>query len=247
MNCGCTMHHPMCAVGVELFTTFVWFQQQWHAAPAEQQEKHWEDVSSARGAYIDHVQGWRQGDVRVRQQKGSWRLERRQREQWTFQFGMTGEETLRAWLKAQGFWRYAQIDIGETQDRLTGYYHQRTSRAGDDSENNAATTKPLWQDGQRNAPSHAQKGDPPFEDHLSAEVDQTTEMALLIAVLVGRFSHPLTLVDRLSLQRKAVSWLVSRGVQQIGADERHTIAVLIEKAIALREMLEHQNPNERRQ
>ena len=243
MNCGCTMHHPMCAVGVELFTTFVWFQQQWHAAPGEQQEKHWEDVSSARSAYIDHVQGWRQGDVRVRQEKGTWRLERRHREQWAFQFGMTGEETLRAWLKAQGFWRYAQIDIREPQDRLTGYYHQRASRVESSLGNAAAITKPLWQDGQRDAPSHAQKGDPPFEDHG----DQATEMALLIAVLVGRFSHPLTLVDRLSIQRKAVSWLVSRGVQQVGAGERHTIAVLIEKAMALREMLEHQNPNERRQ
>ncbi len=241
MNCGCTMHHPMCAVGVERFAALVRSQQQLKRVPGEEQEKHWEDVSSARSAYIDHVQGWRQGDVRVRQEKGTWRLERRQREQWAFQFGMTGEKTLRAWLKAQGFWRYAQIDGGESQDRLTGYYHQRASRADRGLENTAATTKPLWQDGQRDAPSHAQKGD------WSADVDQTTEMVLLIAMLVGRFSHPLTLVDRLSIQRKAVSWLASRGQHQIGAGERNTIAVLIEKAMALREMLERQRPNERRQ
>jgi len=44
-----------------------------------------------------------------------------------------------------------------------------------------------------------------------------------------------------------VSWLASRGLQQIGAGERHTIAILIEKAMALREILEHQFSNERRQ
>jgi hypothetical protein len=233
MNCGCTLtlYHPQCAIGGELFATIDQSQQAFQTASGERRETAWEALAQARIAYTDHVHGWRQGDMRIRQEGGRWRLERRHQEQWIFQVSMTGEETLRVWLKGHRFWRYAQIDGGEPQDRLTGYYHQRNAPASQiriDGVNTPFPTGPGEQEMQRHVPQSAH-----------AEVDQKTEMALLIAVLVGRFARPLTVVDRLSLQRKAVHWLLSRGgMQQIEAGEWHVIDLLIEQAIAIRKQLD---------
>lgn len=230
MNCGCTLQHSQCALGEELFTAILQLQQAFHATSGEQRDTAWEALSQARIAYSDHMHGWRQGDVRIRQDGGRWLLERRHQEQWTFQLSIAVEETLRVWLKGHRFWRYAQIDGGEPQDRVTGYYHQRNGRVRQtrlDGLNTSFTTGLLPQETRRHVPPLMPQ----------AKVDQKAELALLIALLVGRSPRQLTVVDRLYIQRKAVNWLVSSGIQPIEAGDRQAIDIFIEKAIAIRDLL----------
>lgn len=228
MHCGCRVQYPRCVPGKKLFAALVQSQAQFQAASGKDRDILWEDVAAAHRAYDDHLHGWRQGDMRVRRSENeTWRLERRQGGQWIFQCGMTTGEALRAKLREQGFWRYAQIDPGMPQDHLTGYYHQRTTltrHLRDTLEHIPPLTEPLWHEVQGKEFTQQWRIALSFEERL-------TELALLIAVLVGRHPQPLTPVERLHIQRRAVHWLLSHGIEHVEAPDLRTIALLIEKAI----------------
>ena len=233
MRCGCSLQRPECAVGKRLFAALMQASQRVALLTERERAQQWEQVHRARRAYVDHVWGWRQGDVRVRYEEGRWCLERREREQWVFRVVGREEAALHAWLKEQGFWRYAQLDGDGQKDRLTGYYHQRTT-SGEQARSPVASAvaQTLPKDAHR--PSQEAV---PLEHVLRPELDLKTQLALVIAVLVGRETPPLTPGDRLSIQRKAVEWLLVQGVPLIREDEVKTITILIEEAICIRDSL----------
>jgi hypothetical protein len=54
-------------------------------------------------------------------------VERHDLEDWVLSFTMSVPAILLACLRAQGLWRYAQLEEDQPRDRLTGYYHQRAA------------------------------------------------------------------------------------------------------------------------
>ncbi len=235
MQCGCTLEHPGCARGEALFTVLVQAQYHFTTASREDREEQWETFSQARIAYLDHMRGWRQGDLRVRNQGGTWLVELHQQDQWLLQFGTSNGTELQAWLK-QRFWRYAQLDEMEFRDHLTGYYHQRPLLAHL-SDGGQEETRPIARlvvgQQRRNAWSATDLS----KEAMRLELDRKTQVALMIALQIGHASHPLTPMDHLSLQRKAVDLLLSNGEQCIEAEDIAWIQVVIEEATHLRETL----------
>lgn len=239
MRCGCTIQYPCCARGEELFTALVQSHHRLNTASREDREEQWDAFYQARIAYLDHMQGRRQGDLSVRYQGGTWLVEQRHQEQWPLQFSTTNDAELQIWLK-QSFWRYAQLDGDEYRDRLTGYYHRRPSPAHP-SDSSAEQTRPLAR-----LVVGQQKGDalpyPQVATDPSKEVERPmlelrTQVALVIAVQVGHAPQPLTPLDYLSLQRKAVDVLLSSNVQRIEAEDLTWIQIVIDEAVRLRETL----------
>lgn len=235
MQCGCTIEHPACARGEALFTALVQAQYHFTTASGENREEQWEMFSQARIAYLDHVHGWRQGDLRVRNQGGTWLVEQHQQAQWPLQFGTTDGTELQAWLK-QRFWRYAQLDEMGFRDHLTGYYHQRPLPAhlSDCSREETRPMARLLVGQQRRHPWSAISLS---KEAVRPEVDRKTQIALVIAVQIGHTSQPLTPLDHLSLQRKAIDLLLSSGEQRIEAEDITWIQAVIEEAEHLRETL----------
>jgi hypothetical protein len=227
MNCGCTIHYPVCAVGEKLFAALVQTQQL-SPGPSVQQESRQKAFPNARALYLDHIYGWRQGDVRMRFEQGRWLLETRQQELWSFQLATSDDGALRAWLKERGFWRYAPITWGQPWDRLTGYYHQR-DRAP--SHSHQASLAGLEQS--------VEQQETLLLASFRPERDPKTQMALLVGVLVGCSSQPLSLRDRLAIQRKAVHQFVSGGGELTNRHDVKQVMAIIDDAIRLCETLKH--------
>lgn len=237
MQCGCTMYYPGCASGEALFAALIQAQHRLNTASREDREGQWATFSLARLAYLDHLHGWRQGDFRVRNQRGTWLVEQHQQDQWPLQFGTNNETELRNWLR-ESFWRYAQLEEVECRDRLTGYYHRRPSPTAL-GENSWEHTRPLAQVVMGQQREHALS-----TEAAQPELDCRTQVALLIAVQIGHASHPPTPLESLTLQRKAVDLLVSSREQPIRAEDITWIQVVMEEAARLRETLPQAQDNE---
>ncbi|HZO71015.1 MAG TPA: hypothetical protein VFB60_02365 [Ktedonobacteraceae bacterium] len=229
MRCGCTMNYPGCTRGEALFAALIQAQHRLNATPREDREEQWAAFSLVRLAYLDHLHSWRQGDLRVRHQGGTWLVEQHRQDRWPLQFGTSNEAELRHWLR-EGFWRYAQLEDVELRDRLTGYYHRRPSPALL-SDSSQAPTRPLAQVVMGQQWEHARSTEP-----VKPELDCKTWVALLIAVQISHASHPLTPLESLALQRKAVDLLVSSGEQPIRAEDITWIQAVMEEAAHLCEM-----------
>jgi hypothetical protein len=127
MPCGCTPQQPACDEGHALFDAYVRAGRDLHLSRGSAREQAWDNYYTHRIAYHDHLHGWRQGDVRVRIEGEDWIVERHDLEDWVLSFTMSVPAILHACLRAQGLWRYAQLEEDQTRDRLTGYYHQRAA------------------------------------------------------------------------------------------------------------------------
>jgi len=234
MQCGCTLEHPGCASGEALFAALIQAQHHLNTASREDREEQWETFYQARIAYFDHVQGWRQGDLRVRNQGGTWLVEQHQQDQWPLQFGTTNEAELRAWLK-QGFWRYAQLDGMQLRDHLTGYYHQRPLPASL-SDSSREETRPMAQPVVGRYQSNVRSATDLLKEVAKPKLDLKTQVALLIAVQIGHASRLLTPIEHLALQRKAIDLLLSSGEQRIEAEDVTWIQAVMEEAARLCEI-----------
>jgi len=223
------MDYPGCARGEALFAVLIQVRHHLNTASREDREEQWKTFSLARLAYLDHLHGWRQGDLRVRHRGRTWLVEQRQQDQWLLQFGTSDEAELRRWLR-EGFWRYAQLEDVELRDRLTGYYHRRPAPAVI-SDSSHAPTRPLAQVVMRQQRQHV-----PSTEGTRPELDCRTRVVLLIAVQIGCASHPPTPLESLTLQHKAVDLLVSSGEQPIRAEDITWIQAVMEEAARLREM-----------
>lgn len=241
MQCGCTLESPSCARGEVLFALLVQAQHHLNTASREDREEQWEIWCQARIPYLDHLYGWRQSDLRVRFQCGTWLIERRHQDQWPLQFGTTNKAELRSWLR-EGFWRYAQLDEQEMRDGLTGYYHQRASLAFL-SDSSREHTRPMAQPLVGQQQGKTQSTTLFSKEVVRPELEPKTQVALMIAVQIGLASHPPTPLDHLTLQRKAVDLLLASGVQHIEADDIAWIQGVIEEAVRLRET--QQQPQDR--
>ena len=234
MRCRCTTDYPGCARGEVLFAALIQAQHHLNTASREDREEQWKTFSLARLAYLDHLHGWRQGDLRVRHRGRSWLVEQRQQDQWPLQFGTSDEAELQRWLR-ESFWRYAQLDGQEYRDRLTGYYHRRSSPAFL-SESSRVHTRPPAQPAMGPRRGHTRSALDPSKEVARPELDCRTRVALMIVVQIGHASHPLTPLDHLTLQRKAVDLLLANG-ERIAAGDITWIQVVIEEAVRLRETL----------
>lgn len=209
-RCKCTREQPACVAGKELF------------AVQQQVATHPQAYYQAYLAYHDHLEGCRQGDLKICKALTSWRIEHRQQGQWVPYFNTPEMVPLRAWLKAQHAWRYAQIEAGQPQDHLTGYYHlpQRVVQ----QEHTQATVS-------QRAPKKNSAQD---EERTAAS---SRAMSMLIALVIGSAQPLLTPLDRLLVQRKVIGLLLTAQGTQVSEIDIHLIDSLIDEAIRLREVL----------
>jgi hypothetical protein len=230
---GCTIQRPhsRCLEGGHLFGAFIQAKYALSTATHQQQHERWQISTSAQQAYLSHVVGWREGDLRIRRWETTWLIDFYQQGRWFFH-KVTEEGPLQAWLLEQGYRRYAPLE-NRDEESLAGYYRKpargKTTRVLD-----------LGTSGHPLTP-------PPAEVHTSAsnaesgEIDVRTHVAILLAILVARSAHPLTALDRLYLQRQAVQALLSHGIERIGQDDVRKIEALINEAVQVREQLERRH------
>ncbi len=242
MHCGCTRQQPVCARGTELFRVLQLIAAQLQTLPAGTQQAIAAQTLSAHAwdAYRAHVEGWREGDLKVRRVDAAWIVEQRQQDSWHVLFGVAeGESFVRAWLKERGYWRYAQLDAPHVRDQATGYYHRRTMPA---EQTSATSVHPPSLSGLSVTPGRTvqeQQHAPQQRPMLLLEADQkrNIHVALLIALLIGQ-RQALTPLERLRVQRVVVEYLLLRSdTLLVQANDLNTIDRLIDEALALRVQL----------
>ena len=215
-SCGCTHARPApgCVQGAELYAA--WIRAEHVRQGSEEQWAH-----EAEHAYLNHVEGRRPGELLVRRDCDGWSVEWRLGSQWVFQFGTTDEVWLRAWLKEQGYWRYAQVERGDVQDRLTGFYRVRVTIAAPPV-STAGPTMPL--------PVLRRSGEETFDAQQEVEINLKTRLAMLIAGLLAGSAAPLGASERLQVQRQAIAFLLQQGTPSVGPAEVHLIDALMAEA-----------------
>ena len=85
-------------------------------------DEYWTVYAVARDAYLDHLRGWQEGDMKVQREIGMWMLYTRCCGQWVLQFATREERCVMDWLNGR---RYQQCVRATAQRHwLAGYYRQ---------------------------------------------------------------------------------------------------------------------------
>jgi len=232
MKCRCTMTVPQCNLGHLLFTELIQVQGLWSTAFEEKKKEMWQRYIQAHHAYRRHIEGWHDNDIRVERVMGGWEIKHLDGKPLLY-FRAAEEAHLQQWFVEQGFSRYAMLGENELQDQYTGYYRKPHSPATAHAKRNAQALRGSEQPGAALPSTRAE--DIPSNMVLPTIVDPKMRIAMLITTLVNRFSRPLTLVDRLLVQRRAVDLLLHYGVQSVGPREIQIIDGVIEEALHMKE------------
>ncbi len=226
---GCTAERPhaACLEGCHLFAAFIRAKHALSSSAAgENQQERWQAYSRAQQAYLSHIAGWQEGDLRIRQEATTWLIEVYQQGVWSSHDIATQEGPLQAWLLEQGYRRYAPLESGP-EESLAGYY-RHLARGN--------TTRILSLQETPHSPVLPQSS----TRQAAGSLDVKTRVAILLALLVERLAHPPTLVDRLYLQRQAVNILLSHGIERIEREHLRMIDALVDEVERVRDMLERQ-------
>jgi hypothetical protein len=122
---GCTAERPhaRCLEGCHLFAAFIRAKHALSSTAAgENQQERWQAYSRAQQAYLSHIIGWQEGDLRIRQEATTWLIEIYQQGCWFSHDVSTEEGPVQAWLNEQGYRRYAPLisaDVYSSRGELT--------------------------------------------------------------------------------------------------------------------------------
>lgn len=218
-NCGCTLNSPGCERGRILFRTAQQMAHSMHHPSLQQRNDHWLAQHLAQLAYLDHVNGWCDGDIKVQRKTGIWMVFVRLGGQWIFWFASHDAGILRLWLADRGYEQYVcvarpqRFGARRPPESLLGYYHRTISRQT--ATFAAETQRSLFPDGAPGA-----EGTTPL--------DPETQGAILVALLLAPVQRELTRRERLEAQRSIVRLLSSCG-KEVGWREERIIAHMIEE------------------
>lgn len=241
--CGCTTQGPgpECNDGEVLYTVAARALQDLFYGRAITNEEQWIICSLTRLAYIDHLNGWQEGDVKIQRRAGMEMVFTRFSGQWIFQFGTKDDALLVDWLRNRGYQQYVQVKSKRPADQFLGYYRMYGK---DDERNNSSERFPAQVreisgdaspilDGRIMAPrSRSAVSSPPS----SSALDLATRIAIRIALLVARCTRVLTLFDRLSVQQDAARLLQEHGIV-IGQSDERALQEIIDEAVQQKEQL----------
>ena len=240
-QCGCTQDvpSPKCEKGKELFTAASQaFQNIFGGMAVIARDERWTVYALARFAYIDHLNGWQEGDIKVQRRTGFWMIHARSCGQWIFQFGTKNDDILVAWLSDRGYHQYVQIKSHQPKKQLLGYYHKSNTKAFYNIEKRTSppdSASTLQEDtflsGEREMMEQREQA-----VASNSLFDLKTLVTIRIALLVAQFPKPLTIVDRLLVQRRAADFLRVHGVQ-VGVGDERTLGELIDEAIQQKEII----------
>ncbi|HEY7419194.1 MAG TPA: hypothetical protein VH593_28685, partial [Ktedonobacteraceae bacterium] len=122
--CGCNRQGPgsVCERGKKLFTAVTQALQALIDGTAVRAgDERWAAYTYALLTYIDHLRGWREGDVKVQRSMGAWMLFVRSHGQWVFHVGTEDERLVREWLLVRGYQQFVERGINNP---LSGYYRK---------------------------------------------------------------------------------------------------------------------------
>jgi hypothetical protein len=244
ISCGCTPSHPgsTCERGKHLFAAL---DRAAHvllngAATDEQ----WTAYTLAHLAYIDHLRGWWEDDVKVQRSLAVWMLFIRFCGRWILHFATQDEDLVGEWLSLRGYRQLAGKGQHAT-DRLSGYYRRTGPRiAIQEQELLSRLSGPLDRrsvSGEVTGKLTELEATPALLS--SPNVDLKTQVTVYIALLVARIPHALTIVDHLFVQRRAANLLRTHGVQ-VGPRDERILRALIDEAVRQKEQMSSSMRNE---
>src|SRR6266496_6697329 len=111
ISCGCTQQNPgpTCERGRELFAAASQaFQDLVTGTAALAGDERRAVYTLAHLAYIDHLRGWWEGDVKVQRRMGIWMIYIRLCGRWIFHFGAKDNTLLKEWLHMRGYQQYVR-------------------------------------------------------------------------------------------------------------------------------------------
>ena len=242
-SCGCTREKPGpgCEEGERLYATAMQaFQHVVNGPPMAANGERRAVYLLAYYAYTDHCKGWQEGDVKVQRKQGFWIIAARFCGQWVLQFGTQDTALLEDWLSLRGYEQFVQVHNAQSTDHFLGYYRKS---ATSDQQSSTEGTHLLTARGappsllaEREVPTPAPQASAPGVP-FSSSIDLTARVAIHIALMVARCARPLTVVDRLSVQRRAARLLQDHGVHTTPRDEQ-MLSALIEEAIQQKALLD---------
>jgi hypothetical protein len=237
ISCGCKREHPgsTCERGKQLFAAVDRAAQVLIDRTATDEQ--WAIYTCAYLAYIDHLRGWQEGDVKVQRRMDAWMLSIRFCGRWMLHFATQDEDLVREWLALRGYQQF----VGKGQyatDRLSGYY-RKTEMGVVVQEQMSLLRLPEPIDEADLSVFHTgrlteRKITPDITS--SPDVDLKTLVTVYIALLVAHIPHSLTVVDRLFVQRRAANLLRVHGVQ-IGPRDERMLQTLIDEAVRQKEQM----------
>jgi hypothetical protein len=225
--CGCTEQGPSsnCERGRRLFGNAVQVLQDLvNGRVTVAGDEQWAMYTLLHQAYIDHLRGWWEGDVKVQRDMEMWMISIRSCGRWIFHFGAQ-DELVREWLQVQGYQQFVGMGA-EAKDSLSGYY-----RRGDVCILTKGNIPPLL------SPEYT--GKPTTQEvttRVPSQIDLKTQVAISITLLVARIPHSPTGVERLLVQRRAANLLRTHGIQ-VGSQDERVLQELIEEAIRQKERM----------
>lgn len=238
-SCGCTRQSPTCERGKKLFATAAQaFQVLVDGTATIASDERWVAYTLAYLAYLDHLRGWWEGDLKVQRTMETWMISIRCCGRWIFHFGMQDESLVREWLHVRGYQHF--VGKGEhAKDRLSGYYRKGDVRV--DSLVVEGNMPPLLSAEHIN--STGVSGEHPerlaaqeITPGIPSQTDLKTQVAMYIALLVARIPHSPTVVERLFVQRRAANLLRAQGIQ-VGPRDEQTLQELIAEAVHQKERM----------
>jgi hypothetical protein len=232
-SCGCTRQSPTCERGKKLFAAAAQaFQALGDGTATIAGDELWAAYTLAHLAYIDHLRGWWEGDIKIQRGMDAWMISIRLCGRWIFHFGTQDESLVREWLQVRGYQQF--VGKGEhAKDRLSGYYRKGAAVEGNMS--------PLLSSEQMNNTSVPDKHMGQFAEQeftlgIPSQTDLKTQVAIYIALLVARIPHALTVVEGLFVQRRAANLLRAREIQ-VGPQDEWTLRELIDEAVQQKERM----------
>jgi len=124
VSCGCTTQGPgrECTDGGKLYAAASRAFQDLFNGKTITDDERWIIYSLSRLAYIDHLNGWKDGDVKIQRRAGFGMVFTRFCGQWIFQFGTKNDVLLVDWLRNRGYQLLVQVKNTRPRDQLLGYY-----------------------------------------------------------------------------------------------------------------------------
>jgi hypothetical protein len=233
--CGCTRNSPgrACERGRKLFTAVTQtLQSLIEGTAASADDERWAAYAFALFAYIDHLRGWWDGDIKVQRRIGVCMLFVRSHGQWVFLFGAEDESLIHEWLAVRGYWQFVGRGMN---DPISGYYRKSDARTGVAEQK---IPSPLASEQQSSVVIFRDEaGRLEAPDLLpSSPLDLQTRVAVYIALLIACIPRTPTTMERLQIQRKAVRVLQSRGIQP-GPPDEQVLQAMIEEAVRQQEQM----------
>lgn len=233
--CGCNRQGPgpACERGRKLFIAVTQtLQALVEGTAARAGDERWAAYTYALFAYIDHLRGWWEGDVKVQRSMGTWLLFVRSHGRWVFHLGTEDESLMREWLAVRGYQQFVERGINNP---LSGYYRKGDEHAS--AERQVMT--PLPSGASLGGIVGQESGAGRLEVPAllpSSPLALQTQVAVSIALLIAHIPHRPTTMERLLVQQRAASVLQSCGIQP-GPPDEQVLQAIIEEAIRQQEQM----------